>query len=97
LADARKANPQLKLVLCAPFVKHQGGPVPEDIVARQKIVAQLAQKYGAALVEFQKIFDQATTEQVSADYWIWDHVHPTYRGHQLMADEWERVVRAYWK
>ena len=24
------------------------------------------------------------------------YVHPTYRGHQLMADEWERVVRAKW-
>jgi len=32
-----------------------------------------------------------------ADYWIWDNVHPTYRGHQLMADEWERVVRGFWK
>jgi lysophospholipase L1-like esterase len=97
LADARQQNPKLKLVLCAPFVKHKDGPVPDDIVARQKIVAKLAQKYGAALVEFQKIFDQATTNQVAADYWIWDRVHPTYRGHQLMADEWERVVRTFWK
>jgi phospholipase/lecithinase/hemolysin len=32
-----------------------------------------------------------------ADYWIWDNVHPTYRGHQLRADEWERVVRDFWK
>jgi len=31
------------------------------------------------------------------DYWVWDTVHPTYRGHQLLADEWERVVREYWK
>ena len=31
------------------------------------------------------------------NYWIWDNVHPTYRGHQLMADEWERVVREFWK
>ena len=97
LAAARAANPNLKLVLCAPFVKHKDGPVPEDIVARQAIVAKLAAKYGAALVEFQKIFDAATAVGTSADYWIWDRVHPTYRGHQLMADEWERVVRGFWK
>lgn len=97
LAAARAANPKLKLVLCAPFVKHKDGPVPEDIVARQAVVARLAAKYGAALVEFQKVFDAATTTQVPADYWIWDRVHPTYRGHQLMADEWERVVRGFWK
>ena len=97
LAAARAANPKLKLVLCAPFVKRKDGPVPEDIVARQAIVAKLAAKYGAALVEFQKVFDAAVTAETPADYWIWDRVHPTYRGHQLMADEWERVVRAFWK
>lgn len=97
LAAARAANPRLKLVLCAPFVKHKDGPVPEDIVARQAIVAKLAAKYGAALVDFQKVFDAAVTAQTPADYWIWDRVHPTYRGHQLMADEWERVVRGFWK
>lgn len=97
LTGARAANPDLKLVLCAPFVKHPEGGVPEDIVARQAVVAKLAAKYGAALVEFQKVFDAASTQKVAADYWIWDRVHPTYRGHQLMADEWERVVRAFWK
>lgn len=97
LAAARADNPKVKLVLCAPFVKHKDGPVPEDIVARQAIVAKLAAKYGAALVEFQKVFDAAVTAETPADYWIWDRVHPTYRGHQLMADEWERVVRGFWK
>lgn len=97
LAAARAANPSLKLVLCPPFVKHVGGPVPEDILARQAIVAKLAAKYGAAIVDFQRVFDAATTTEVSADEWIWDRVHPTYRGHQLMADEWERVVRDFWK
>lgn len=96
LTSARTANPQLKLILCAPFVKHKDGPVPADVVARQQVVAQLATKFGAALVDFQKIFDEANSK-APADYWIWDGVHPTYRGHQLMADEWERVVRNTWQ
>ncbi len=95
LADARAANPKLKPVLCEPFVKHSG-PVPDSIVHRQAVVARLARKYGAAVVRFQHVFDEAT-KRAAADYWIWDTVHPTYRGHQLMADEWERVVRGYWK
>ncbi len=95
LAQARAANPALKLVLCEPFVKHEG-PIGDGIVKRQAIVAALAKKYGAALVRFQKIFDEAS-KTAPADYWIWDRVHPTYRGHQLMADEWERVVRQAWK
>lgn len=95
LTDARAANDKLKLVLCAPFVKHTGD-VPAGIVQRQVIVAKLAAKYGAALVNFQPVFD-AAAQRAPYDYWIWDTVHPTYRGHQLMADEWERVVRAFWK
>jgi len=96
LTEARAQNPKLKLVLMEPFVRHPGKPVPEGIVARQAIVAKLAQKHGAALVRLQKLFDDAATKTAD-DYWVWDSVHPTYRGHQLMADEWERVVRETWK
>jgi lysophospholipase L1-like esterase len=96
LTDARAQNPKLKLVLMEPFVRHPGKPVPEGIVARQAIVAKLAQKHGAALVQLQKLFDDAATK-TAVDYWVWVSVHHTYRGHQLMADEWERVVRATWK
>ena len=96
LTDARAQNPKLKLVLVEPFVRHPGKPVPEGIVARQAIVAKLAQKHGTALVKLQKVFDDAAAKTAD-DYWVWDTVHPTYRGHQLLADEWERVVREYWK
>jgi lysophospholipase L1-like esterase len=95
LSQARAANPKIKLVLGEPFVK-PGGALQAETKQRQAIVARLAQKHGAALVHYQRIFDEAT-QRAPADYWIWDNVHPTYRGHQLMADEWERVVREFWK
>ena len=95
ITEAKAANPKLKLVLCEPFVKPVG-TIDEGIRKRQEIVARLAQKHGAALVHFQRVFDEAA-KRAPADYWIWDNVHPTYRGHQLMADEWERVVRDFWK
>jgi len=92
LTDAKAANPHIKLVLGEPFVKKMN----EGIIKRQEIVAKLAKKHGAALVRYQRIFDEAA-KRAPADYWIWDSVHPTYRGHQLMADEWERVVREFWR
>ncbi|MGA2620126.1 MAG: SGNH/GDSL hydrolase family protein [Thermoguttaceae bacterium] len=95
ITQAKGANPKLKLVLCAPFVKPTG-KINGGIREKQRIVAKLAQKHGAALVQFQPVFDEAA-KRAPADYWIWDNVHPTYRGHQLMADEWERVVREFWK
>ena len=102
LTDAKAANPQLKLVLCEPFVMNHRATTPQhgspnaDIAQRQAIVARLAKKHGAALVHFQAALDRAT-ERAPAIHWIWDDVHPTYSGHQILADEWERVVREFWK
>ena len=95
ITEAKTANPKLKVVLGEPFVKPTG-KVSEDIRKRQEIVARLAQKHGAALVHFQRVFDEAA-KRAPANYWIWDNVHPTYSGHQLMADEWVRVVSGFWK
>jgi lysophospholipase L1-like esterase len=91
IADAKATNPKVKLVLCEPFWNPKR-PLEEEQRKRQEVVAKLAKKHGAAHVRFQRVFDEAA-KRAPADYWIWDSVHPTYRGHQLMADEWERVVR----
>ncbi len=101
LARARAANPELKLVLCEPFVLPVGGLADDyaaalaDMRQRSDVVARLAAVYGAALAPFQRVFDEACA-LAPADYWIWDGVHPTYAGHQLMADAWEQAVQAYW-
>ena len=101
LTEARAANPQLRLVLCAPFTlpvgqrKENYEAWKADLDQRQQIVARLAEKYHAALVRFQPVFE-AACQKAPAEHWIWDGVHPTYSGHQLMADEWERTVRAFW-
>ena len=68
------------------------GKIDVGILKRQEIVARLAEKHGAALVQFQRIFDEAA-KRAPADYWIWDGVHPTYAGHQILADAWELAVR----
>jgi lysophospholipase L1-like esterase len=66
-----------------------------NLAERQAIVARLGEKYHALVVHFQRAFDDAL-RRAPADYWIWDGVHPTYSGHQLMADEWVQTVKATW-
>ena len=101
LADTRAANPNVRLVLCAPFTLPVGKKVENydawsaGLKQRGEIVAKLAQKYRAALVRFQPLFE-AACKRAPAEHWIWDGVHPTYSGHQLMADEWVRTVREFW-
>jgi len=102
LTAACAANPKLRLVLCEPFLGAAGSAIDKSPGRRERlallvpVVRLLAAKHGATLIDFQKIFDEAQRRAPSS-YWIWDGVHPTTAGHQLMADEWERVVRASWR
>jgi lysophospholipase L1-like esterase len=97
LAESVAANPNIRLVLCEPFTlpvgryKERWEEWRANVQQRQAIVERLASKYHAALVKFQKVFDDAC-QRAPAEYWIWDGIHPTYSGQQLMADEWVRVV-----
>ena len=94
-----KANPSTRLVLCEPFTL-PGAHHHDDwdrwranLEGRQDAVARLAAQYGAILVRFQSAFDAAALRG-PASHWIWDTVHPTYSGHQIMADGWIRAVEA---
>lgn len=97
LEQTKAAFPAIIFVLCEPFIL-KGGRVTEnweayhsDIVQRQAIVRKLVVKFDAVLVGFQEVFDRAC-EKAPADYWIWDGVHPTVAGHELMAREWLKQV-----
>jgi lysophospholipase L1-like esterase len=101
LADARAANPAIRLVLCEPFTlpvrdRKTNWEAWSSVVSKHgQAVGRLAARHHAAFVRFQQVFDDAC-KRAPADYWIWDGVHPTYSGHQLMADEWERALKAFW-
>jgi lysophospholipase L1-like esterase len=97
LEQTKSVFPNILFVLCEPFIL-KGSRVNDnweafqtDIHQRQKIVQKLAGKYSAVYVGFQDVFDQAC-ERAPFDYWIWDGVHPTVAGHELMAREWIKKV-----
>ena len=99
LADAQAANPNLQFILCEPFYlpkdgHKEGDEREQDVKKRQAIVAKLAKKHHAVLVKLQNVFDDAC-KRAPAQYWIWDAVHPTYSGHQLMAEEWIKAVSEF--
>ena len=101
LNDAEAANPKIRFVLCEPFYlpkdgHKEGDARDQDIKKRQAIVAKLAEKHHAAFVKFQQVFD-AVCKRAPAEYWIWDAVHPTYSGHQLMATEWIKTVNEFYR
>lgn len=94
LLEQTKANfPDILFALCEPFILKVGRVAENwdayhsDIVQRQAVVRNLAEKFDAVFVGFQEVFDKAC-HKAPADYWIWDGVHPTVAGHELLAREW---------
>ena len=89
--------PECMLVLCEPFilpvgkVKDNWTVLNEDLQKRQLIVRTLAKEFDAVFVPLQKVFTDAVSRAPN-EYWMWDGVHPTYSGHELMAKQWIKEV-----
>lgn len=89
-----QALPDVKLVICEPFVLRCGAVndtwFPE--FDRYRAAArQLATEFGTLFVPFQSMFDEAV-KTAPATHWLRDGVHPAPAGAYLMAQEWLRVV-----
>jgi len=97
LDQTRAQFPNILFVLGEPFVLPVGmvnenlSRWTSEIERRQTIVKKLAKDYNAVFVGYQNVFTQAC-EKASASYWIWDGIHPTVAGHELMAREWINQV-----
>ncbi|MGV3504747.1 MAG: SGNH/GDSL hydrolase family protein [Adhaeribacter sp.] len=97
LNQTKTSLPDCRLVLCEPFiapvgrVKENWGKWQSEMMAKQQVVQQLAKEYKTIFVPLQKIFDLAAG-RAPADYWIWDGIHPTVAGHELIAQEWLKQV-----
>lgn len=97
LTITHKQLPDTLFVLGEPFVLPVG-MVKENldrwtaaIQQRQHIVKKLSKEFNTLFVGYQTIFQNAC-KKAPPDYWIWDGIHPTVPGHELMAREWIRVV-----
>ncbi|QEG35329.1 SGNH/GDSL hydrolase family protein [Bythopirellula goksoeyrii] len=94
LARTKEALPDVKLVVCEPFVLKCGAvtdawfPEFDEYRAAARRVSDEA---GARFVPFQAMFDRAV-EYAPPEYWAADGVHPTPFGASLMAYTWLQSV-----
>jgi lysophospholipase L1-like esterase len=97
--QTKNALPECLLVLCEPFilpvgkVKDNWAAYNDDVKQRQQVVSKLAKEFNAVFVPLQTIFDKEhNSARVADEYWIWDGVHPSYSGHELITKEWLKQV-----
>jgi lysophospholipase L1-like esterase len=97
LQQVRKQDPQTLIVLCLPFlapvgkVKDKWERYQSTVSSFTLSVRKLAVEFDAVVVDFQMVF-QKGAERAPDSYWIWDGIHPTVPGHELMAREWLKQV-----
>jgi len=91
LKRTRDALPDIKLLICQPFILTETTAVDESWLepfsAYQQIARKISDEFEATWVPFQEAFDQAT-ELAHPTYWANDGVHPSMAGAQLMANTW---------
>jgi lysophospholipase L1-like esterase len=66
-----------------------------DILQKVEAIRRLSIEFDALLVDYPKVFHKAI-KKVPAEYWIWDGVHPTIFGHELMSREWIKQLGTKW-
>ncbi len=102
LDQTRQKLPDLKLVIGEPFllpvgrVKSKWEEWSEKVRHRQETARELAKEFAAAFIPYQSAFNDAL-KRASAEYWIWDGIHPMPAGHELMSREWIKAVKELYR
>lgn len=103
IEDTRKQLPDLKVVLCEPFILKGSATddteqIPDKytqflkVYEYAKIVKKLAKEYNLFFLPLQEKFNEKANIY-GAEPYLYDGVHPMIAGATLIADEWLRLFK----
>ena len=90
IEELRAELPDTKIYILEPFVLKGAGTeahweeFDREVRLRAKSAKKIAEKYNLTFIPLQDKFD-AMCEKCEVSYWLWDGVHPTAAGHELIA------------
>lgn len=92
IEEVKRMCPECKIYILEPFVLKGSGTQAKwnifrrEVEKRAQSAKKCAEKFGLTFIELQKSFDDAC-EKAPASYWLGDGVHPTFAGHELIAQK----------
>ena len=97
IEDTQKALPNVKLILCEPFVLQGSATTPnwDKFVAvfdYAKVVKNLAKEYGLFFLPLQKQI-QEYNDKHEEGITLYDGVHPNTAGARIIADSWIKLFK----
>ena len=100
LDDTKKRLPDLKIILCEPFILKGSATDSEEgqwehflqVKEYAKVVKKIAEDYQLPLVLLQDKFDEAAVKH-GGEHYLYDGVHPAAAGAKLIANEWLKIFR----
>lgn len=93
LTQSRNANKNILFALGIPFI-YPVGTRKDNWTTSNEVVQKLAARINKLVKEFDAIrIDYPSTfekgfRKAGMEYWVWDGIHPTVPGHELMTREW---------
>ena len=96
--EIQGALPESKIMVLEPFVlkasatEADWGYFYSEVQKRAQMAREIAEEYHLTFVPLQEKLDQATAV-CPADYWLFDGVHPTTTGHELIKREWIKYFK----
>ena len=102
IEEIKAALPDIKIMILEPFVLKARATEDEtgekwpifygETLLRAEKAKKIAEKHNLPFIPLQDKFDEAA-KKAPADYWLFDGVHPTAKGHELIKIEWLKAFK----
>ncbi len=99
IEETRARFPEMKIILCEPFVLKGKATEGEgrwerflEVKEYAKVVKKLTAEYDVYFLPLQVRFDEVAEKHGTANY-LYDGVHPAPAGARLIAEEWIKLFR----
>ncbi len=99
IEEIKEALPDIKIMLLEPFVlkakatEAAWDTFKSETEKRAEKVRELSEKHNLVFVPLQEKFDEAA-KKAPNDYWLYDGVHPTSCGHEIIKREWVKAFKS---